>query len=134
MLKQLLFSLISHPSFWIFLFLISPPPPISLPPLALQSFPAAPSLTSALNNKAVCMCREELKRRQMVLSLPGCSGLIELDLLFFSRRLSWIPWITSHELQSCSTCSRFCCWVSLFLVITSSCGEFREGPVVTLLK
>ena len=129
----MLFSLTSHPSFWIFLFLISPPPPVSLPPLALPSFPAAPSLTSALNNKAVCMCREELKKETDGSFITRLLR-IELDLLFFSGRLSWIPWITSHELQSCSTCSRFCCWVSLFLVITSSCGEFREGPVVTLLK
>ena len=70
----------------------------------------------------------------MVLSLLGCFGLIELDLLFFSRRLSWIPWITSHELQHVVHAASFAAGFLCFLVITSSCAEFKEGPVVTLLK
>lgn len=84
LLKQLLFALTAHPSFWMCLFLISPHSSVSLPPLALQSFPAAAPLTSALNNKAVCLCREELKQETDGSFITRLLR-IELDLLFFSR-------------------------------------------------
>lgn len=76
-----------------------PHAPLTLPPFLFRA--TAPSLTSALNNKAVYMCGEKLKNKTDGSFITRLFGLIELEMLFFffSRRLSWTLCMTSHELQ-----------------------------------